>query len=95
MFLGLLKRFAPFFITFALGLFVASFFITISAPRFQFRRYRPMRQCQEMQALKYENQILRQQLEEKQLKVVDIREVRTNTEDSVPPPPPFVVKKAK
>jgi hypothetical protein len=32
---GLLKRIIPFFLTFAAGLFIASFFVTLSFPRFR------------------------------------------------------------
>ena len=36
---GLLKRIVPFFLTFAAGLFIASFFVTIARPSFNgFRR---------------------------------------------------------
>ncbi len=35
---GFIKRILPFFLTFAVGLFVASFFVTIAAPSFQFKR---------------------------------------------------------
>lgn len=35
---GFVKRVLPFFLTFAVGLFIASFFVSIAAPRFQFNR---------------------------------------------------------
>ncbi|CAN5430717.1 hypothetical protein BH10ACI1_BH10ACI1_16570 [soil metagenome] len=35
---GFFKRFAPFFLTFAVGLFIASFFVAVAAPNFSFRR---------------------------------------------------------
>jgi hypothetical protein len=34
---GLFKRVVPFFLTFALGLLVASFFVTVAAPSFNFK----------------------------------------------------------
>ena len=34
---GFIKRVLPFFLTFAVGLFIASFFVTIAAPTFQFK----------------------------------------------------------
>jgi hypothetical protein len=37
-FMSFVKRIAPFFLTFAVGLFIASFFVTVAAPNFQFRR---------------------------------------------------------
>ena len=96
MFVALLKRFAPFVITFALGLFIASFFVSLAAPQFGFRRYRAMRQCQEMQKLRFENEQLRQELQNQQTKTVVIREVRGDFDDLIaPPPPPVAVKKSR
>ncbi len=34
---GFVKRIVPFFLTFAVGLFIASFFVTVAAPSFQFK----------------------------------------------------------
>ena len=95
MFMGLVKRFAPFFITFALGLFIASFFVTIGAPRFGFRRYREMRRCQEMESnLRYENQLLQQQLQNQQVKTLEVRKVAESV-DGLDTPPPVFVKRIK
>jgi hypothetical protein len=94
MFMGLVKRFAPFFITFALGLFIASFFVTIAAPQFGFRRYREMRKCQEMQSLRYENMQLRRELLNQQTKTAEVRKVAESFDD-LDAPPPVLVKKAK
>lgn len=33
---GLIKRVLPFFLTFAVGLFIASFFVTVAAPNLRF-----------------------------------------------------------
>lgn len=52
---GLFKRILPFFATFAVGLFIASFFVDISAPRFG--RGRQMRH--EFQRMQIENDQLR------------------------------------
>ena len=90
MFIALLKRFAPFFITLTLGLFIASFFVTIAAPRFNFKRNRAMRQCREMQALRYENQRLRQELQNQQMRNVEVRGMDETFNDLVPPPPATV-----
>ena len=54
---GLVKRIVPFLITFAAGLFIASFFVTIATPSFNFRRG-PGRYG-EMRRLRNENQDLR------------------------------------
>jgi len=71
---GFLKRVVPFFLTFAAGLFIASFFVTIAAPTFQFknrgwrvnhRQYDRQREV-EIQQLREENMRLKS---EAQLKV--------------------------
>lgn len=55
---GLLKRLLPFFLTFAVGLFIASFFVTVAAPNFEFNRgFRRHRQYDQM--MQFENQRLR------------------------------------
>ena len=61
------KRIAPFFLTFAVGLFIASFFVSVAAPSFQFknrnwkrnhRQYDHQREL-EIQRLRDENLRLR------------------------------------
>lgn len=87
---GFLKRALPFFLTFSLGLLVASFFVSIAAPRFNFQRrnhrcrdYREnSRLRMENQNLRQDNESLRRQLEENELKTI------TTFELDVPPPPP-------
>lgn len=37
-FVSIVKRVAPFVLTLAVGLFIASFFVTVAAPNFQFKR---------------------------------------------------------
>lgn len=57
---GFLKRFAPFFIALALGLFVASFFVSIALPNVRFNR--GWRRHQEYhRRLEFENQRLREE----------------------------------
>ena len=61
-----IKRIVPFFLTFAVGLFIASFFITLSAPTFRFpfrggERFRRHQQNDRMMEL--ENQRLREENE--------------------------------
>lgn len=61
---GFFKRFLPFFATFVIGVFIASFFVDLSTPRFG--RGRWIRR--EMNEMRMENQRLRdenQQLKEK------------------------------
>ena len=55
---GLLKRILPFFATFAIGLFIASFFVDVSGSRFGRGRY--MRH--EMQQLRFENERQREEI---------------------------------
>ena len=71
---GFLKRILPFFLTFALGLLIASFFVTIKVPnfnsgrqswRYQHREY-DRRMELENQRLREENTILKRQLAERQ-----------------------------
>ena len=66
---GFTKRILPFFLTFAVGLFIASFFVTIAAPSFQFpsrssrrnhREYDRQREF-EIQQLRDENLRLKNQ----------------------------------
>ena len=65
------KRILPFFLTFAVGLFIASFFVSIAAPSFQFpnrgsrkkhREYDRQRDI-EIKQLREENQRLRSDTE--------------------------------
>jgi len=90
---GFLKRVVPFFLTFAVGLFIASFFVTIAAPNFQFtnrgwrknhRQYDRQREL-DIQRLREENTRLKNQLSDKNSENVDFQELRI----SIPPPPPM------
>lgn len=58
---GFIKRFAPFFLTFAVGLFIASFFVTIAAPNFKFGRGFNNRHRQYHQRLESENRQMREE----------------------------------
>ena len=88
---GFIKRVVPFFLTFAVGLFIASFFITIAAPQFNLRsrgwgkhqRYHQKMEF-ENQRLSEENNRLKRQLAEK-----DLQEdfLPSDLRYTVPPPP--------
>lgn len=81
------KRIVPFFLTFALGLFVASFFVSI-APTFK-SKWKKNRcgKRHEFRMLRYENERL--QLENQRLQQrLGEREKMMLLEESVPPPPP-------
>ncbi len=88
---GFVKRVVPFFLTFAVGLFIASFFVTIAAPNFQFRRdFRKHREYHrtmesKIQRLTEENARLKRELSERE------RHEMTNyafeNDFDIPPPP--------
>ncbi|NOT47135.1 MAG: hypothetical protein HOP17_05225 [Acidobacteria bacterium] len=89
-----MKRVLPFFLTFAAGLFIASFFVSISSPSFNFprknNRHREERQLRiENDGLQRENADLRRQLEEAGLKTGSFTVGSEVFEaDNAPPPPP-------
>ena len=86
--LGLVKRFVPFLLTFAAGLFIASFFVSIAAPSFQFKN-RSWKQRENYQ-LKQENQWLRQRNEQlEREKNRSISEFEMNLDVPPPPMPPM------
>ncbi len=86
-----IKRVIPFFLTFAVGLFIASFFVTIAAPRFQFNRgFRRHQQYDRMmelekQHLNEENLRLKKQLAEIELQNSNDRNF--DMDFAVPSPP--------
>jgi hypothetical protein len=87
---GLLKRFLPFFLTFATGLFIASFFVPI-IPRFNYERGdRRNRQCRQMI---FENQSQRDEIQRLRQENADLKRLGAETdrafefESDVPPPP--------
>ena len=87
--IGFVKRILPFVATLAIGLFIASFFVDMTAPRFEMRG-RGWNRYQQMQQMRMENQQLR---EENRRLTEQLKEVRTrNAFDfpayDVPPPPP-------
>jgi len=57
---GLIRRIIPFALTFAVGLFVASFFVSIALPGASWRINRRVNRFHEMQQLRIENDELRQ-----------------------------------
>ena len=93
---GVLTRVLPFFLTFAAGLFIASFFISIATPSFNIPRR--SHKYREVQRLRYENQELkrsnwelRKELNEAR-RAAEARNAVNNEfhslELDVPPPPP-------
>lgn len=90
LYLGVLKRVLPFVLTFAAGLFIASFFINIAWPSFNMPRRankcRETRQLRiELEQVKRENAELQRQIE----KMTAIGDADlSGFEFNVPPPPP-------
>lgn len=93
---GFLKRVVPFFLTFAVGLFIASFFISVAAPNFQFRRGNRMSHRQwdrqrdaEIQQLRERNAQLEQQLSDSDADRVNYQNLKyIELPPPVPPAPP-------
>lgn len=90
---GFAKRVLPFFLTFAVGLFIASFFVSIAAPNFKLparsskkkhREYDRQREA-EIKQLRERNADLERQLAEKETDAVDFQ----NLKYTVPPVPPM------
>lgn len=69
------KRFAPFFLTFALGMFLASLFLPISAPRYN-SNYKRSWKHREYKRTKCENYRLQKQLEELRQENLELKELR-------------------
>lgn len=91
---GFLKRFLPFFLTFAAGLFIASFFVNIAAPSVGFRN-RGLRRCQAFQQIRMQNQDLRDENQRLKDELDMLRRAETDVtvpfDAPVPPPPPRTV----
>ncbi len=68
---GLIKRIIPFALTFAVGLFVASFFVSIALPSATWRMGHRVNRFQEIQQLRMENADLREKL---RMENADLRE---------------------
>ncbi len=88
---GFFKRVVPFFLTFAVGLFIASFFISIAAPNFEFNRgrrnhreYHRMMESK-IQQLEDQNERLQKELSEKD--AVEIKGIYLDV--PAPPMPPM------
>lgn len=98
---GFLKRVVPFFLTFALGLLVASFFVAVAAPSFnKFRRNGGGHRCKqykenyrlrmENESLRQNNELLKRQLTDAEVKTIYIKP-DFDSDFNVPPPPPLPV----
>ena len=91
---GFTKRILPFFLTFAVGLFIASFFVSIAAPSFQFpnrgskRKHREedIQRDLEIQRLREEN--LRLKSQQSDWENADYQNLNLKYVPPVPPMPP-------
>jgi len=102
---GIFKRALPFLGTFALGLFIASFFVDIGAPRFRGHRGKRHQEVQrlknEVEQLKAENLRLQNELESHDWSSHAGRmnefehEIWSGTELPLMPPPPPIAPIAK
>ena len=94
--MGIVKRVAPFFITLAIGLFVASFFVSLAFPNLRFNRgWKSHREYHrkiefENRQLKAENCRLRKEAAERRAeRNFEVEAIGVN--ELVPPPPPIPV----
>ncbi len=96
---GLIKRIIPFALTFTVGLFVASFFVSIAFPNPSWRNGRRIHRFHEIQRLRVENDELREKLRQARIDNEALRSIN-NTDFVIPevappvshemhhPPPP-------
>ena len=96
---GFIKRMLPFVAAFAVGVFIASFFVDLSKPRFgprwRGKRYVEMQQLRvENEELKNENLRLKNQLENMHMHPITLKHPEfeelpgTGLDGLTPPPPP-------
>ncbi len=82
-----IKRFFPFLLTFAAGLLVASFFVTVAAPSFKFNKRSG--KYKKFHSLKNENERLRRENERLKRELAEREAMNSEYHFSldVPPPP--------
>lgn len=89
---GFIKRVFPFFLTFAVGLFIASFFVSVAAPNFQFNRgrrnHREYDRMMESRIKQLEDQNERLQKELSARDGVEIKGIYLDVPPPPMPPPP-------
>jgi hypothetical protein len=100
---GVFKRIIPFFLTFALGLLVASFFVSVSAPNFgKFKRKNCRQVYRENFRLRMENERLAERirrLEEERFSRIErertIEDLKFSPNLLEPVPPPDAPRRAR
>ncbi len=70
---GLFKRVIPFVLTFAVGLFIASFFVSIAFPGERWRNNRRVNKVREVRQLRIENEELREKLRQSRIENEELR----------------------
>lgn len=91
---GFIKRVTPFFLTFAFGLFIASFFISIAAPTWTIRgrgweRHQQRQRIEsENERLRDENLRLKKQLADDSISAKDLKYLDVPPVPPMPPAPP-------
>ena len=88
-FKSVIKRVAPFLLTFAVGLFIASFFVTVAAPSFQFKRGGFKRHREYDRRIESENRRLQEENIRLRNRVAEMekRDWVLDRDLDVPPPP--------
>jgi hypothetical protein len=89
-FVSLIKRVAPFVLTFGVGLFIASFFVTVAAPKLDFNRGFS-RHREYHRRIESENQRLRQENERLKNRLAEMEKrdwVLGTVDVPMPPAPP-------
>lgn len=101
-FLAIFKRVAPFFLTFAAGLFVASFFVSIAAPNFgglrgNSSKYREFKRTRvEIEELKRERCRLKNEIEQLRIERDAVASsVESADVEVLSVPPPVKLKELK
>ncbi|MGC2238444.1 MAG: hypothetical protein WA584_19980 [Pyrinomonadaceae bacterium] len=92
---GFIKRILPFFLTFAFGLLIASFFVSIAAPNFNFKKRGFNRHREYDQRLEFENRQLRDENNRLKQQLIEKENQNLSEDLDVPPPPPLPAKVKK
>ncbi len=92
---GFIKRILPFFLTFAFGLLIASFFVSIAAPNFNFKKRGFNHHREYDRRLEFENRQLRDENNRLKQQLIEKENQNLSEDLDVPPPPPLPAKVKK
>ncbi len=99
--LGIIKRAVPFIGTFAIGLFIASFFVTLALPKVEVKASRSWKSSHSRSycRVKRENRRLRRKIRRlerrKARKVLKMRTRRIEVFEVPAPPPPVLIERKR